>query len=145
MTPVLPDVDALIRKALTAALPGAATVTLWPDDWYERLPLVVARVASGSLPDPRFLGSSIVDVQACARERSAASLLARQAVAGLFDACRAQFADEEAGGYLSYFDAAASQTPSELRTGSTAVMHTDTFRFQATCVVQARPLRAPAA
>lgn len=142
MTGPLPDVDALVRGALAAALPAVAVFTLWPEDWYERLPLVVARAVGGAMPHPRFVGASVIDVQTCSRDRGEASTLVRQAVLALFDACRTQYADSAAGGYLSYFDPGGSSAPTELRAGSAAVAHTDTYRFQATCLLHARPSRA---
>lgn len=141
MTQVLPDLDILVREALTAALPDASVWTLWPGDWAARLPLVVARRVSGGAPDPRFLDAALVDVQVCAADRTAASLLARRARAALWDACERQFASEAAGGYLSRF-ADEFGGPAELRTGDDAVLHTDVWRFQATYSIQARPARA---
>lgn len=142
MTAVLPDVDTLVRGVLAAGLDGAQVFNLWPDDWYARMPLVVARRTPGSAAiDPRFLDAATVDVQTCAADRAAASLLARQARRALWDACTAQFADDTAGGYLSSFQEISG--PAELRTGNDAVVHTDVFRIQATYLVQARP--APSA
>lgn len=141
MTAVLPDLDELVRKALDAAL-TAQVFNLWPDDWYERRPLVVARrVPGGGGIDRRFADAAIVDVQACAATRATASLLARQAEAALWDACIAQFSDAGAGGYLSRLDFFTSGGPAELR-ANTATLHPDAFTFQATYAIQARPLPA---
>jgi len=138
---VLPDLDVLVREALTAALPDASVWSLWPEDWAARLPLVVAhRIPGGGAPDPRFLDGALVDVQTCAADRDAASLLARRARAALWDACEAQFASAAAGGYLSRF-ASEFGGPTELRTGDDAVLAADAFRFQATYSIQARPAR----
>lgn len=147
MTHVLPDADELVRKALGAGLQVrgiAATVwTLWPDTWYELTAgggLVVARrVPAGPAPDPRFLDAATVDVTTCARARTEASLLARQVRAVLWDQCTAQYADAEAGGYLSHlFEDSA---PAEDRSPG-AVLHTDAFRFSATYRITTRPLPA---
>ncbi len=138
MSAVLPDTDALVRGALTAALPGTQVFTLWPDDWASRLPLVTARRVGGAAVDPRGLDAAVIDVQCAAADRNAASLLARQARAALFDACTAQYRDVAAGGYLSHFgDEAAG--PAEIRTGTPAASP-GLFRFQATYRVTARPL-----
>lgn len=140
MTQVLPDLDILVRAALTAGLPDASVWTLWPDDWAARLPLVVARRVSGGADDPRFLDRALIDVQTCAADRTAASLLARRARAVLWDACANQFASTAAGGYLSrVVDEFGG--PAELRTGNDALSHADAFRFQATYSLQARPTR----
>jgi hypothetical protein len=141
MTHVLPDADILVRKALAAGYTArgiTATVwTLWPNDWYEHMPLVVARrVPSGPASDPRFLDAAIVSVTACASDRTAASRLARQTRAVLWDACTAQFGDEEAGGYLSRFF--ESSAPAEDRSPG-PVLHTDAFRFTATYRLTTRP------
>ncbi|GAA1160923.1 hypothetical protein F4556_005184 [Kitasatospora gansuensis] len=140
MTVPLPDTDALVRGALAAGLAatGAQVFTLWPDDWTSWLPLVVARRVGGSAVDPRGLDAAVIDVQCAAADRSAASLLARQAGAALFDACTAQWPDPAAGGYLSHFGDDVSG-PAEIRTGSPAA-GPDMFRFQATYRVTARPL-----
>lgn len=140
MTAVLPDLDTLVREALTAALPDASVFTLWPDDWASRLPLVVARRVAGAADDPRFLDRGLMDVTTCAADRGAASLLARRARAALWDACTAQFASAAAGGYLSRF-ADEFEGPAELRTGNDALLHANVFRFQATYSIQARPAR----
>ena len=141
MTLVLPDADMLVRKALVAGYAGrgiTATVwNLWPDDWYEQRPLVVARrVISGPASDPRFLDAAIVAVTTCASDRTAASLLARQTRAVLWDACVAQFSDAEAGGYLSHFF--ESSAPAEDRSDG-PVLHSDAFRFTATYRLTTRP------
>lgn len=139
MTPVLPDVDELVRAALTGALPaGTTVVTLWPDDWATRLPLVVARRVAGAAPDPRGLDAAVIDVQCAATDRRAAHRLARQVRTALFDACAAQFAHPEADGYLSRF-IAESAGPAEIR-DNRPVPGPDLFRFQATYRITARPL-----
>ncbi|MYT30469.1 MULTISPECIES: hypothetical protein [unclassified Streptomyces] len=137
MTPVLPDIDELVRAALTAELPQAKVFTLWPDDWAEHLPLVVARRVAGAAPDPRGLDAALIDVQAAAGDRRAAHYLARQARAVLFDACAAQFSYTDAGGYLSHFQGETSG-PAEIR-DSHPTPGTDLFRFQATYRLTARP------
>jgi hypothetical protein len=142
MTPVLPDTDELVRKALIAGLAGRsipATVwTLWPDDWYAQRPLIVARrVPGGPAPDPRGLDAGTVTVTACAATREGASLLARQGRAVLYDQCVAQFADAGAGGYLSHFF--ESSAPAEDRSPG-PVLHTDAFRFTGTYRLTTRPL-----
>lgn len=145
MTAVLPDADELVRLALTSRLATmgvtATVVTLWPVEWYDALPLVVARrVPAGATPDPRGLDAATIALQAAHQgSRAAASLLARQAYTALYDACTAQFSSAEAGGYLSSFDKDASSPPAEIRTGDAAVQHTDVFRFAATCRVFTRP------
>lgn len=144
MTPVLPDTDDLVREALTAgyATHGiTATVwTLWPDDWYARRPLTVARRApGGAAADVRFLESAFVTVTSCAASRPDASLLARQSRAILVEQCSAQFASETAGGYLSHFFDVSG--PAEDRSPG-PVLHTDAFRFTATYRITSRPLPA---
>lgn len=144
MIPVLPDADELVRKALTAGLVTRSIVasvwTLWPDDWYEQRPLIVARrVPGGPAPDPRFLDAGIITVTACAATRTAASLLARQTRAVLYDQCVAQFADADSGGYLSAFF--ESSAPAEDRSPG-PVLHTDAFRFTGTYRITTRPLPA---
>lgn len=140
MTQVLPDLDALVREALTAGLPDASVWTLWPDDWAHHLPLVVARRLPGAAADdPRFLDRALVDVQSCAADRSTASLLARRARAVLWDACERQFASSSSGGYLSRL-VDEFGGPAELRADD-GIAHADVFRFQATYSLQARPAR----
>ncbi|MFD7101932.1 hypothetical protein [Streptomyces celluloflavus] len=144
MTPVLPDADTLVRLALTAGLAErgitASVWTLWPDDWYTRMPLVVARrVPGGAAPDPRGLDSATITLTACASTRTAASLLARQVRALLFDRCADQFAAVEAGGYLSSFG--EDSAPVEDRTPG-PTLHTDVYRFTGTFRVTTRPLSA---
>ncbi|AJT67444.2 hypothetical protein T261_5828 [Streptomyces lydicus] len=138
MTAVLPDMDELVRAALTAGLPQANVFTLWPDDWAQRLPLVVARRVAGAAPEPRGLDAALIDVQTAATDRRAAHRLARQARVVLFDACAAQFADAEAEGYLSRFRAETSG-PAEIR-DTHPTPGADLFRFQATYRITARPL-----
>nr|WSZ97274.1 hypothetical protein OH820_17860 [Streptomyces sp. NBC_00857] len=141
MTPVLPDIDELVRAALTVELPQAHVFTLWPDDWVERLPLVVARRVAGAAPDPRGLDAALIDVQCASADRRAAHRLARQARVVLFDACAAQFTHPDADGYLSRFTAETSG-PAELRDPHPAP-GADLFRFQATYRITARPLPTP--
>ncbi|MDG4857358.1 hypothetical protein P8605_04165 [Streptomyces sp. T-3] len=139
MTTVLPDVDELVRAALTAGLPsGTSVFTLWPDDWPQRLPLVVARRVAGAALDPRGLDAAVVDVQCAAPDRRTAHRLARQVRAVLFDACAAQFTYPEAEGYLSRF-AAEPSGPAEIR-DTFPTPGADLFRFQATYRITARPL-----
>lgn len=144
MTRVLPDADELVRLAVAAGLTElgvtASVWTLWPDDWYSRMPLVVARrVPGGAAPDPRGVDAATITLTGCAPTRGAASLLARQARTALFDQCIDQFADIEAGGYLSSFD--EDSAPAEDRTPG-PVLHTDAFRFTGTFRVITRPLPA---
>jgi hypothetical protein len=140
MTPLMPDVDDLVRKAYTAALPGVTVVTVWPSDWAQQLPLLVARKVPGSAAvDPRGLDRSTISVTTCAATRGEASLLARQARKELFDACTAQFADEEAGGYLSHFNELVG--PFWQRAGDSALNHSGVYRFEATYQVTSRPHR----
>lgn len=138
MTPVLPDIDELVRAALAAGLPQAHVLTLWPDDWGQRLPLVVARRVAGAAPDPRGLDLALIDVQTAATDRRIAHRLARQARTVLFDACTAQFTHPEAEGYLSHFGAETSG-PAEIRDAH-PTPGADLFRFQATYRITARPL-----
>lgn len=138
MTPVLPDVDELVRLAFTAAFPGVTAVTLWPGDWADRMPLLVARKVPGAAAvDPRGLDLSTISVTTCAAEKTEASLLARQARRALFDACLAQFGDAEAGGYLSHFDELTS--PFLQRSGDAALSHSGVYRYEATYTVTTRP------
>ncbi len=144
MTPVLPDADELVRLALAAGLAErgvtASVWTLWPDDWYTQMPLVVARrVPGGAAPDPRGIDSAAITLTGCASTRAAASRLARQARTALFDQCVDQFADADAGGYLSSFG--EDSAPAEDRTPG-PVLHTDAFRFTGTFHVITRPLPA---
>ncbi|MFF1792662.1 hypothetical protein ACFVXQ_00215 [Kitasatospora sp. NPDC058263] len=143
MTAPLPDVDTLVRGALTAALGADATVmSLMPDDWAARLPLVVARRVPGAgAVDPRGLDAAIVDVQALAADRDQASLLARRAVAALYDACVQQYAAGAGSGHLSHFSGSGTG-PAEIRTGLPAP-DAALFRFGATVRVTARPSPAP--
>lgn len=133
--PVLPDVDALVVDALRAGLKDATVRVLWPDDWAEALPLVVARRVAGAAVDPVGLDAAVIDVQCAASDRRDASALARTARAVLLNACRSQFAG--ADGYLSHGEDVAG--PFEIRTGN-PTPGPDFFRFQATYRVTARPL-----
>lgn len=139
MTPLLPDADELVRAALAAGLPaGTSVFTLWPDDWANRLPLVVAHRVAGAAPDPRGLDAALIDLQCAAVDRRAAHRLARQARAVLFDACAAQFSHPDADGYLSHFGT-ESAGPAEIR-DNRPVPGPDLFRFQATYRITARPI-----
>ncbi|KDN84377.1 hypothetical protein [Kitasatospora cheerisanensis] len=142
MTALPPDVDALVRGALAAELgPGVTVMTLMPDDWAARLPLVVARALPAAAVDPRGVIAAVVDLQALAADRTEASALARRAWRGLYDACVRQHAESDAGGYLSHFGAGGS-SPAELRTG-TPGPDAQSFRFQATVRLTARPTPTP--
>ncbi|MER5350583.1 hypothetical protein ABT093_09655 [Kitasatospora sp. NPDC002551] len=145
MTPTapLPDIDILVREALTSVFGADATVmTLIPDDWAARLDLVVARRVPGAgAIDPRGLDAAIVDIQSLSADRATASTLCRRAVAGLYDACTRQFASPAAGGYLSHFSSVGGG-PAELRIGLPAP-DASTFRFQATVRLTARPTPVP--
>ncbi|MFB7672946.1 hypothetical protein ACFC26_16210 [Kitasatospora purpeofusca] len=143
MTAPLPDTDRLVREALAAAIGTDATVmTLMPDDWAARLPLVVARRVPGAgAVDPRGLDAAIVDIQTLAADRDQASALCRRAAAALYDACVAQFTSPAAAGYLSHFSNVGSGA-AELRIGLPAP-DGGAFRFQATVRLTARPLPAP--
>ena len=133
--PVLPDVDELVTSALRAGLPdGVAVRVLWPADWVDVLPLVVARRVGGTAIDPIGLDAATVDVQAAATTRRAASTLARTARVVLLGACRVQWRGRD--GYLSHGEDVSG--PFELRTGE-PVAGPDFFRFQATYRVTARP------
>ncbi|WP_411140248.1 hypothetical protein [Streptomyces sp. x-80] len=141
MTALLPDADELVRHALAAGLAErgvpASLWTLWPDDWYGQMPLVVARrVPGGAAPDPRGVDAAIITLTACASDRRAASLLARQVRTVLYEQCTHQFADAGAGGYLHAF--AEYAAPAEDRAPG-PVLHADVFRFTATYRVITRP------
>ncbi|MFJ5923854.1 hypothetical protein ACIQF6_14775 [Kitasatospora sp. NPDC092948] len=144
MTALPPDVDALVRGALTAELGSGVTVmTLMPDDWARRLPLVVARTLPGTAAvDPRGVVAALVDLQIFAAARPQASEIARRAWRGLYDACMRQHAEADAGGYLSHFSD-GSTLPAELRTGVPPAPDAATFRFQATVRLTARPASTP--
>ncbi|MEV3856064.1 hypothetical protein AB0J38_17285 [Streptomyces sp. NPDC050095] len=133
--PVLPDVDELVTSALREALPDVTVRVLWPADWTERLPLVVARRVAGSAVDINGLDAAVIDVQCAAVSRRDASRLARITRAALLAACRSQF--QGADGYLSHGEDVTG--PVELRTGAPET-GPDLFRFQATYRVTARPL-----
>ncbi|KWT60600.1 hypothetical protein ADL21_18280 [Streptomyces albus subsp. albus] len=136
MRPVLPDVDALVTDALRAGLSGATVCVLWPDDWPDRLPLVVAHRVPGGSSNPLGIDVALVDVQCAAPDRRDASSLARVARVVLAEACRNQFRGPD--GYLSRFEDVTG--PAEIRTGTPAA-GPDLFRFQATYRVTARPLQ----
>ncbi|MFM9595758.1 hypothetical protein ACKI1J_24140 [Streptomyces scabiei] len=138
MTPVLPDADTLVRRMYEAAFPDATVVNQWPSDWADRLPLLVARKVPGAgAVDPRGLDRSTISVTVCAADRAAASLMARQARTALFDACVAQFADTEAGGYLSHFTELVG--PFWQRAGDASLNHSGVYRYEATYQVTSRP------
>ena len=132
--PILPDVDELVTDALRAGLPGVTVRVLWPNDWAERLPLVVARRVAGAAVDPVGLDAAVVDVQVAAPTRREASALARTARTVLLVACRAQFRGTD--GYLSHGEDVSG--PFELRTGQPD-SGPDLYRFQATYRITARP------
>ncbi|WP_309248669.1 hypothetical protein [Streptomyces sp. MNP-20] len=135
MRPVLPDVDGLVTAALRQGLSGATVRVMWPQDWADRLPLVVAARVPGGTTDARGLDVALVDVQAVATDRREASRLARVARVVLADACRAQYRGPD--GYLSRF--ADVSGPAEIRTGAPSP-GPELFRFQATYRVTARPI-----
>ncbi|UQA92864.1 phage tail termination protein [Streptomyces halobius] len=135
MRPVLPDVDALVVDALREGLSGATVRVAWPDDWADRLPLIVARRVPGGSSNPLGIDVALIDVQAAATDRREASRLARVARVVLADACRGQCRGTD--GYLSRF--ADVSGPAEIRTGEPTA-GPDLFRFQATYRVTARPI-----
>lgn len=138
MTPVLPDADTLVRLAYAAAFPDATVVNMWPGNWADRMPLLVARKVPGAAAvDPRGLDRSTISVTVCAADREAASLMARQARTALFDACVSQFSDAGAGGYLSHF--AELVGPFWQRLGDAALNHSGVYRYEATYQVTTRP------
>ncbi|GGX98565.1 hypothetical protein [Streptomyces fructofermentans] len=138
MTPLLPDVDHLVRAAYEAEFPDATVVNAWPSDWAAHLPLLVARKVPGSAAvDVRGLDRSTISVTVCADSRAEASLMARHARRALFDACTAQFADVEAGGYLSHFTELVG--PFWQRAGDAALTHSGSYRYEATYQVTTRP------
>ncbi|MFF2808639.1 hypothetical protein ACFVT2_15980 [Streptomyces sp. NPDC058000] len=135
MRPVLPDMDALVTDALRAGLSGATVRVLWPDDWADRLPLIVARRVLGGSSNPLGIDMALIDVQCAAPDRRDASRLARTARVALAEACRAQF--RGADGYLIRFEDVSG--PAEIRVGQPQPCP-HLFRFQATYRVTARPL-----
>ncbi|MGK5728180.1 phage tail termination protein [Streptomyces sp. URMC 124] len=135
MRPVLPDVDALVVDALREGLGGAQVRVLWPADWADQLPMVVARRVPGGRSDARGIDVALIDVQAVARDRREASRLARVARVVLADACRSQHRGPD--GYLARFEDVTG--PAEIRTGEPEA-GPDLFRFQATYRVTARPI-----
>ncbi|ANZ19951.1 hypothetical protein ACH4YO_19220 [Streptomyces noursei] len=135
MRPVLPDVDALVVDALRTGLSGATVRVVWPEDWADRLPLVVARRVPGGSSNPLGVDVALIDVQCAAPDRRDASRLARTARVALAEACRDQF--RGADGYLSRFEDVSG--PAEIRVGEPAA-GPDLFRFQATYRVTARPI-----
>ncbi|AUG87143.1 hypothetical protein HOS58_gp11 [Streptomyces phage Attoomi] len=135
MRPVLPDVDGLVVAALADGLKDATVRVAVPEDWPDRLPLVVARRVPGGSADARGIDVALVDVQTLAQDRREASRLARVARVVLADACRSQFRGPD--GYLSRFNDVSG--PAEIRTGEPAA-GPDLFRFQATYRVTARPI-----
>ncbi|MGG7572590.1 hypothetical protein [Streptomyces sirii] len=127
--------DALVVDVLRDGLKGATVRVLWPEDWADALPLVVARRVAGAAVDPLGLDAAVIDVQCAAPSRRDASALARTARAILLNACRSQFTGMD--GYLSHGEDVAG--PFEIRTGN-PTPGPDFFRFQATYRVTARPL-----
>lgn len=136
MIPLLPDTDALVTDALRASMPTSYVCVLWPDDWSEKLPLIVARRVSGTAPDFRGIDAAVIDVQCAATTRREASLIARTARVVLATACRDQFQGDD--GYLTRFEEVTG--PAELRVGAPD-NGPDLFRFQATYRVTSRPTR----
>ncbi|QMU72140.1 hypothetical protein [Streptacidiphilus sp. P02-A3a] len=134
MTAPLPDVESLVHAALRDGLPGAAVRVMWPAEWADVLPLVVARRVSGvAVPGPG-LDVAVIDVQSAAPTRPAAGLLARQVRPALLAAARAQY--RGADGYLGHVEESAG--PVELRAGVPSP-GSDLFVFTATYRVTARP------
>ncbi|MFE0187739.1 hypothetical protein [Streptomyces sp. NPDC058989] len=127
--------DALVVDALRDGLSGATVRVAWPDDWADRLPLVVARRVPGGSSNPLGIDVALIDVQAAATDRREASRLARVARVVLANACLKQ--RQGADGYLSRFEDVTG--PVEIRTGEPTA-GPDLFRFQATYRVICRPL-----
>ncbi|MGG7570377.1 hypothetical protein [Streptomyces sirii] len=126
--------DALVVDALRDGLTNAAVRVAWPDDWADRLPLVVARRVPGGSANPLGIDMALIDVQCAATDRREASRLARVARVVLADACVKQWHGPD--GYLSRFEDVTG--PAEIRTGEPTA-GPDLFRFQATYRVTARP------
>ncbi|OKI71419.1 phage tail termination protein [Streptomyces sp. MJM1172] len=132
-TPILPDVDALVLKALRARLTAVRVAVDLPADWDAASPLVVAHRVGGAAPDARFLDRALMDVQVWHTDRREASKLAREVRAILFDACRTAVSDAE--GYLSNFTEVSgpwSPGPGD---------YANLSRFIATYQLTARPAR----
>jgi hypothetical protein len=132
-TPILPDVDALVLKALRARLTAVRVAVDLPADWDAASPLVVAHRVGGAAPDPRFLDRALIDVQVWHTDRREASLLARTVRAILVDACRTAVSDAE--GSLSHFTEVSgpwSPGPGD---------YANLSRFIATYQLTARPAR----
>ncbi|KDN83473.1 hypothetical protein [Kitasatospora cheerisanensis] len=145
MTALPPDVDRLVRGALTAELGPAVTVmTLMPDTWAQIVaagPLVIARSLPGAAAiDPRGVITAVIDLQALAADRDLAAETGRRAWRALYDACVRQWADQDAGGWLSHFS--SGTLPAELRAGSPPP-DAQSFRFQSTVRLTARPTPTP--
>jgi len=134
VTAPLPDVESIVLAALRDGLPGAAVRVVWPADWAEVLPLVVARRVSGAAVPGPGLDVAVVDVQSAAPTRPAAALLARRVRPALLAAARTQYAG--ADGYLGHVEETAG--PVELRAGS-PTPGPDLFVFGSTYRVTARP------
>lgn len=132
-TPILPDVEALVLKALRARLTAVRSVIELPADWDAASPLVTARRVGGAAPDPRFVDRALMDVQVWHTDRRSASRLAREVRAILVDACRTKVADAE--GSLAHFTEVSgpwSPGPED---------HANLSRFIATYQLTARPAR----
>ncbi|QPB09549.1 head-to-tail connector complex protein [Streptomyces phage Sycamore] len=132
-TPILPDVEALVLKALSARLTAVRVVVDLPADWDAASPLVVAHRVGGAAPDARFLDRALMDVQVWHTDRRAASRLAREVRAILVDACRMALSDDE--GSLSHFTEVTG--PWAPAPGD----HANLSRFIATYQLTARPTR----
>ncbi|MGW0929556.1 phage tail termination protein [Streptomyces sp. NPDC002644] len=132
-TPILPDVDALVTKALRARLTGVRVAVDIPADWDASSALVVAHRVGGAAVDPRFLDRALIDVQVFEPDRNDASALARRARAALLAACQTQFSDGT--GSLSGFREITGPWSSGPET------HANISRFIATYEVMARPAK----
>lgn len=129
-----PDLDALVLDALRAAGLGATVLVNVPAQPANSLPLIVAHQVPGGTSNRLGVVSGIVDLQAFAATRKAASELARDAYSALMDACKNRFGNSEA--HLSWFHM-TSGAPVEIRTGDPAP-NPALFRFHTTCRITAR-------
>jgi hypothetical protein len=133
VTAILPDVEALTLKALSARLPAVRVVVDLPADWDAASPLVAAHRVGGAAPDPRFVDRALMDVQVWHTDRRSASRLAREVRAILVDACASKVADDE-GSLASFTEVSGPWSPGPED-------HANLSRFIATYQLTARPAR----
>lgn len=131
MTRMLPSVNSMLMGILRPALPAATVGTLIPANM--PYPFVLARGVGGAAIDPRFVGSSLVDVQVWSQSDTVSEDLSEDARVALVIAWRNQTVVLGVGSIARF-----SEESSPLLLPSDAAPK-GVYRYQATYRLATRP------